>query len=445
MRTELLRRRQGAVSRSRPLIAGHFAPRERRLAHFPVGLGWRTLVCRAVCVGVCAITASLQAAGVFDVRMADEFNRVVDTNTAVVTTNATASLGTGTILEGPAWVSGSPGHLLFSIFTWANYGNPGAGIKKLVLPNTVTDFLMPPAYTVYNGSTLDAQERLITCQSGTAGLCVVRVTNSVVTPLVSTCAGLKFYSPNDVVVKSDGTIWFTDPGFNGNSANPPQTGYQDGHHVYRFNPTNGNATCTPVITNVSRPNGLCFSPDERILYLADYDNRCIRSYAVTTSNTLSGGAVFATLSSGAGNPDGIRCDVDGRVYSSSGNGIWIYLPDGRLIGRIITTTGVANLCFGGADWRTLFITAAPHVLSIPLKVAGAVSSKQLQISPGAGATVSVAWPWPSTGFQLEVSATPGGDTWTQVPGVTSVSNGLQRLQITPTNPAAFFRLNKPPP
>ena len=372
---------------------------------------------------------------------------MVDTNISALTTNANVTLGTGTILEGPTWVPGDPGYLIFSVFTYMDYGNTGAGLRKLVLPNIVTTHIAPPAYTVYNGSALDRQERLISCESGTAGLRVVMVTNGVVTPLVSTCAGLKFYSPNDVAVKSDGTIWFTDPGFNGNTATPPQSGYQSGHYVYRFNPTNGDATCTPVITDSSifRPNGLCFSPDESLLYLADYDNSRIRVYSVSSSNTLSGGSIIATLPGGNGKPDGIRCDQDGRVYSSSGNGIWIYLPDGRLMGRIITGRGVANLCFGGADRRTLFMTAAPYVLSIPLKATGAVWRKQLRVARLDGSSVRIAWPWPSTGFQLQASSTLGSGTWSPVPDTPSVSNGLNLVQFDLTNSAAFFRLHIPAP
>jgi len=409
----------------------------------PRGASWPARFRRLACVGFVVAALAVRAAGIFDIRIPEEFSRAVDTNIVALTINATVNHW----LEGPVWVPGNPGYLVFSSINF-NYGDTaGNRLKKLVWPNTVSDYLpiVPPAYTVYNGSTLDSQERLISCQSGTAGLRVVMITNGVATPLVSTCAGLKFYSPNDVVVKSDGTIWFTDPGFNGNTATPPQPGYQYGHYVYRFDPTNGNATCTPVITNSSiyRPNGLCFSPDESLLYLADYDARAIRVYSVSSSNTLSGGSVFATISNG--NPDGIRCDTDGRVYSSSANGVRIFLPDGRLIGRIITAKTVANLCFGGADWRTLFITAQPNVLSIRLRVAGAVSRKKLQVSSIGDSAVRVAWPWPSTGFQLQASPRLGTGTWTPVPDSPSVSNGLNLIKFDVTDSAAFFRLQIPAP
>lgn len=102
-----------------------------------------------------SLAVAVQAAGIFDIRIPEEFNRVVDTNISALTTNASVSLGTGTILEGPTWVPGDPGCLIFSVFTYMNYANTGAGLRKLVLPNTVTTEIAPPAYTVYNGSTLD--------------------------------------------------------------------------------------------------------------------------------------------------------------------------------------------------------------------------------------------------------------------------------------------------
>jgi len=388
---------------------------------------------------------AVQIAGAAQFQISDgaEFNKIIDTNTAVLTTNATLSLSGGSLqLEGPTWIPGSPGYLIFSYFNNSNPGDLNGRLKKLVLPSTVTDFLVPSAGTAYNGSTLDVQERFISCQSGINGLRVAMITNNnVVTTLVSTCGGLKFYSPNDVVVKSDGTIWFTDPGFN-SGVNYPTSGYANGHNVYQFNPTNGNTTCTAVITfasNNARPNGLCFSPDESLLYLADWGNSRILVYSVSSSNTLSGGSVFANIPNG--NPDGIRCDTDGRVYSSSGNGIYVYMPypDSHLIGRIVTPS-VANLCFGGADRRTLFITAQPYVLSIPLKVPGANSIRKLT-TQGNGNNFTVSWPAPSTGFKLQASDTLGAQaSWTDVAGPPQVTNGLNQLNLPATNAATFFRL-----
>jgi gluconolactonase len=392
---------------------------------------------RVVCCGaLIALPAVVQAAGIFDIQIPDEFDKVVDTN-AVLTTNATVNVW----LEGPVWVPAGGGYLLFSAMDASNR------LLKLVPPNTVTVFVAPPANTLFNGNLLDAQERLLSCQAGGAGLRIVMVTNGVVTPLASTCNGLKFYSPNDLAVKSDGTIWFTDPGYNGGYSQPPvPPGFQTGYYVYRFNPTNGNATCVPVITNtLLRPNGIAFSPDESLLYVSDSDTsrHHIRVYSVSASNTLSGGSVFCTISNGV--PDGIRCDVDGRVWSSSINGVHIFLPDGRMIGRIAIPSTVANLCFGGADWRTLFIVAQPRVFSIPLKVAGTPSLKRLQVEGDSG-QVTLRWPAPSTGFQLETTGDLGpAGTWTPVPDSPQVTNGLNTLSFEPTNPAAFYRLHKPAP
>jgi gluconolactonase len=390
-------------------------------------------------VGVCLVAFSLSAAaaGIFDIRIPDEFSRVVDTNNAVLTTNATVNFW----IEGPVWVPGDGGYLIFSSMDSNNR------LKKIVLPNTVTDFLVPAANTLFNGNTLDEHERLISCQAGPAGLRIVMVTNSVVIPLASTCNGLKFYSPNDVVVKSDGTIWFTDPGYNGGVSQPPvPLGFETGYYVYRFDPTNSNATCTPVITNVLlRPNGLCFSPDESLLYVADSDTtrHHIRVYSVSASNTLSGGSIFCTISNGV--PDGIRCDVDGRIYSGSTNGVYIFLPDGRMIGHIIISNTVANLCFGRADWKTLFIVAQPRVYSIPLKVAGTPSLKRLRMQ-GTTGQVILSWPAPSTGFQLECATNlQPGAAWAAVPGMPSVTNGLNTVTLETTNPLTFFQLKKSGP
>jgi gluconolactonase len=377
-----------------------------------------------------ALLFSLQTAWAFTFQIADpaEFSRIIDTNTAVLATNATIN----SWLEGPVWIPSSGGYLLF-----CDQGNNK--LKKLVPPATVTDFLAPAANTLYNGTMLDAQERLLAVQAGTAGLRVVRVTNGVVTPLASTCNGLKFYSPNDLAVKSDGTVWFTDPGYNGNTLPPPQPGFQPGYYVYQFNPTNGNATCTPVVTNgLTRPNGLCFSPDESKLYVADSDNakHNIRVYSVSASNTLSGGAVFATIANGV--PDGIRCDVDGRVWSSSGEGVYIFAPDGHLVGKILFGK-IANLCFGGPQYKTVYMTGQPTVTSIPVLVPGTPSIKNLQ-SAFNGSQLNLDWPAPSTGFTLQQTDQLAPTGWSDFPDTPGVSNGLNQVSMETTNVTMFFRL-----
>ncbi len=367
-------------------------------------------------------------AAIFQISDPAEFSKIIDTN-SVLTTNATIN----SWLEGPVWIPSDGGYLVF-----CDQGNNR--LKKLVPPNTVTDFLVPPANTLYNGTMLDAQERLVACQAGGAGLRVVMITNGVVTVLNSTCNDLKFYSPNDLVVKSDGTIWFTDPGYNGGIGAPPQPGFQSGYYVYRFNPTNGNATCTPVITNgIIRPNGLCFSPDESKLYVADSDTGAhhILVYSVSSSNTLSGGSVFANIANGI--PDGIRCDADGRVWSSSGEGVYIFAKDGHLIGKILSVR-MSNVCFGGPQYKTLYMTGQPYVISLPVLVAGEPSLKTLQYSFDGG-QLNLLWPAPSTGFALEETEQLGAQaSWTNTNVTPTVTNGQNLISVETTNGAEFFRL-----
>ncbi len=356
-----------------------------------------------------------------------EFARIIDTN-AVLKTNTTIN----TWLEGPVWIpSGS--YLLF-----CDQGNNR--LKKLVPPTAVTDYLVPPANTLINGTTLDAHEQIIAAEAGGAALQIAIITNGVAASLCSTCNGLKFYSPNDVVVKSDGTIWFTDPGYNGGIGNPPQPGFQAGYYVYRFNPTNGNASCVPVITNgIIRPNGLSFSPDESKLYVADSDTtrHRILVYSVSPSNTLSGGAVFATVTNGI--PDGIRCDIDGRVWSSGGDGAYIFATDGHLVGKIKFGT-IANLCFGGPQYKTLYMAGQPVVTSLPVLIAGTPAIKTLKIHSDGG-QITLSWNAPSTGFILQESdALESPDSWTNSFMAPLVTNGSNIVNVDPTNSLRFFRL-----
>jgi gluconolactonase len=364
----------------------------------------------------------------FQIFDAAEFSKIVDTN-SVFTTNATINSG----LEGPVWIPSGGGYLIF-----CDRGNNR--LKKLVPPSTVSDFLVPPTNTLYNGTMLDTQERLLACQAGGAGLRVVMITNNVVTMLASTCNGLKFYSPNDLVVKSDGTVWFTDPGINGGIGAPPQPGFEGGYYVYQFNPTNGNATCTPVITNgIARPNGLCFSPDETKLYVCDsYTNaHHILVYSVTASNTLTGGSLYVNITNGV--PDGIRCDADGRVWSSSGEGVYIFAPDGHLIGKILFGK-ISNLCFGGPEYKTIYMTGQPTVTSLPVLVAGTPSIKILGFNFD-GSQMNLSWPAPSTGFVLQQADQPGNPAaWTNADVTALVTNAQNVVGVETTNSATFFRL-----
>ena len=377
------------------------------------------------------ILAGVQAAHAVQFQVADpvEFAKIIDTN-AVFTTNI-ANLNA--LIEGPVWIPNGQ-YLVFS--------EPGSNrLLKLVLPNTLTDVLPLPSGAKYNGNILDSQERLISCECGSSGFKVVMTTNGVIVPLATNYNSLKFISPNDVCLKSDGSIWFTDTGSDsGITLGTP--GYQPGYYVYRFYEANGSATVFPVITNnLQRPNGICFSPDETKLYVADdgtsWNRGIIMAYDITSSNTLTGGRTFCTVSSPF--VDGFRCDVDGRIWATAGDGVEIFAADGHKIGTIKMSNRPSNLCFGGSQYKTLFTVGQPNVCSFPVLVAGAVSIRKLSISSG-GDHLDVSWPAPSTGFKLQTTDSLPDANWSDVTDSSSVTNGLNQLDLSPTNASKFFRL-----
>ncbi len=195
------------------------------------------------------------------------------------------------------------------------------------------------------------------------------------TVLADSHAGRRLNSPNDVVVSGDGAVWFTDPtygilsDYEGYRAEPEQ----DARHVFRIDPASG--AVAPVVSDFAQPNGLCFSPDESLLYIAEsgasHDPSVppvIRRFRVT-GRGLSGGEVFATIDCGL--PDGIRCDTQGNVWSSAEDGVHVFAPDGVLLGKIRVPQRVANLTFGGPRRNRLFITATTSVYLVYTAATGA--------------------------------------------------------------------------
>lgn len=225
-----------------------------------------------------------------------------------------------------------------------------------------------------NGATLDRQGRVVACEHGTRS--VTRTEHDgTVTVLASHYEGKRFNSPNDVVVRSDGTIWFSDPAYGiesdyeGFQADPELTG----EHVYRLDPETGG--CTQVTEDFACPNGLAFSLDEDTLYIADSGGtryasgeHHIRAFAVEADGSLSGGAVFAECEDGVF--DGFRLDTQGRIWTSARDGVHCYHPDGTLLGKIFVPEEVSNLCFGGPKGNRLFITASTSVYTVLLPTTG---------------------------------------------------------------------------
>ena len=258
--------------------------------------------------------------------------------------------------EGPVWMDG---YLIFSDI-------PSNELKRWDAKNGLSTFRAPSNNT--NGNTRDREGRLISCEHSSR-----RVTRTqkdgTVTVLAERFDGKRFNSPNDPVVKSDGSIWFTDPTYGTPRGEAKEI---DGRYVYRLDPETRKVT--KAADGFDQPNGLAFSPDEKKLYVADSGKpHHIRAFNVNADGTLSGGDVQCVID--AGIPDGIRCDERGNIWSSAGDGVHVFTPDGKLIGKIPVPQQPANLCFGGADGKALFITAQSSLYSIRANVRGAGGSK----------------------------------------------------------------------
>ncbi len=277
-----------------------------------------------------------------------EFDFIVDQSSRIT------QLATGMkFVEGPVWVPRDGGFLLFSDI-------PANELKKWSVHDELATFRQPSNNA--NGNCLDRQGRLITAEHSGRRLSIMELDGTVRT-LVDQYKGKKFNSPNDVVVKSDGTVWFTDPDY-GLGAAPKE---QEGNLVFRFEPKS--EEIHPVATDFERPNGLCFSPDEKRLFIADSGKRHVRVFDVQSDGQLTGGEVFCRIENGV--PDGIRCDATGRVYCTAGDGIHIFGPGGILIAKLIMPETPANLAFGGKDYHTLFVTARTSLYAVRLAVKGA--------------------------------------------------------------------------
>jgi gluconolactonase len=254
-------------------------------------------------------------------------------------------------IEGPVWMPA--GFLLFSDI-------PADQMMKWSPSEGLSVFRRPSHNS--NGNTLDRQGRLVTCECGSRGVTRTEKDGSV-TVLVDRYEGKRFNSPNDVVVKSDGSVWFSDPNYN-----IPKGEKQEQEHllVYRLDPQT--KKIEPVAGwDFDKPNGLCFSLDEKKLYIADSGKpHHIRVFDVHEDGTLSGGEVFCVIEKGV--PDGFRCDELGNIWSSGGDGVYVFSPAGELLGKIPVPQTPANLCFGGSDGKMLYVTARTSLYGIHVNV-----------------------------------------------------------------------------
>lgn len=270
--------------------------------------------------------------------------------------------------EGPVWF-GDGRYLL-----WSDIPNQRI-LKWEEETGRVSTYRKPTNFA--NGNTRDRQGRLVTCHHG--GRSVTRTEyDGSITVLADSFQGKRLNSPNDLVVKSDGSIWFTDPVFGilgnyeGFQAEPEVS-----QNVYRLDPDSGELIC--LADNVLGPNGLAFSPDEKILYVVESrgePNRKLLAYDVATdSKSIANKRVFIDAGPG-GTPDGFRVDVDGNLWCGWGmgtaelDGVQIYAPDGDLIGRIALPERCANVCFGGAQRNRLFMAASQSLYAVYVNTQG---------------------------------------------------------------------------
>jgi len=269
--------------------------------------------------------------------------------------------------EGPVWFAAS------RYLAWSDIPN-NRMMRWDETDGSVSVFRSPSNNS--NGNTIDNEGRLVSCEHLTRSVSRTEHDGSITT-IASHYKKNRFNSPNDVVVKSDGTIWFTDPSYGimadyeGNRAQSEINAC----HVYRLDPATGNVTA--VATDYVKPNGLAFSPDEQFLYVSDtgrsHDENGpahIRKHQVLDNGTLSEGETFAECSNGFF--DGFRLDTNGRLWTSAADGVHCLDTNGNLIGKIIIPEFVANVCFGGAKLNRLFICGTTSLYSIYLNVNGAV-------------------------------------------------------------------------
>ncbi len=265
-------------------------------------------------------------------------------------------------VEGPVWF-GDADCLLFSDI-------PNNRILRWNHETGVSTYRAPSNFA--NGHTRDREGRLVSCEHGTRRVTRTEL-DGTVTVIADGFGGKRLNSPNDVVVKSDGTIWFSDPHYGISMDYEGALADQElPCVVYRVDPATG--AMDVAVDDMNCPNGLAFSPDERLLYAADTgrifseDPQHMRVYDVTDTGTTNGRDFFKV---DAGISDGFRLDEDGNIWSSAGDGVHCISPEGVLLGKVLVPETVSNVCFGGRSRHVLFITATTSIYSIALNRRGA--------------------------------------------------------------------------
>ncbi len=288
----------------------------------------------------------------------DKLTELVDPNVEV------EQLGTGFIFtEGPIWHP-KENFLLFSDM-------PG-DVRRRWTPDGTIEEVMRPANKC-NGMTRDAGLNLLVCEHSTSSVVRERP-NGTRETLATHYQGKELNSPNDIIVHSDGSIYFTDPTY----GRLPGFGIErecelDFRGVYRIPPGGGDPQL--LVDDFGEPNGLCFSPDESLLYINDTPNANIRVFDVQPDGTIANGRMFAAnigdgdLAKG-GLVDGMKCDERGSIWVSGPDGVWVFASSGEHLGVVGIPESVGNLHWGGPDWTWMFVPASTSLYRFETKVAG---------------------------------------------------------------------------
>ena len=270
------------------------------------------------------------------------------------------------IFEGTRWGEGPVYFSDLRVLVWSDI--PNDRMLCLSPEDQVSEFRRPSYFS--NGNTRDRQGRMVTCEHGSRSVTRTEYDGSR-TILVDSFVGKKLNSPNDVVVKSDDTVWFTDPTYGILTDYEGHRGESEIGKNYVFQYSEKEQSLVVVADDFSMPNGIAFSPDESVLYVTDTGvsereggPAHIRKFIVDASGSVTGGDVFADASEFGGAPDGLRVDTEGNVWTSAGHGINCYRPDGELVLRIPVPEAVANLTFAGQKRNRLLITAHTSLYSI---------------------------------------------------------------------------------
>ncbi|MDP6280562.1 MAG: SMP-30/gluconolactonase/LRE family protein [Acidimicrobiales bacterium] len=272
-----------------------------------------------------------------------------------------AVVGEGFVFtEGPIWHP-VEGHLTFSDI-------PG-NIRRSLRDGVLTEVRNPSDKC--NGMTYDADLNLLVCEHVTSTVVRESADGSRET-IASHFEDRELNSPNDIIVRSDGSIYFSDPTYGRMDGfgllRDPVMGFQG---VYRIPPDDGDLELVVGRDEYLQPNGLCFSPDESMLYINDTDNAHVKVYDMNADGSLLSGRIFASGLSNpevGGAPDGMKCDAEGNIWVTGPGGVWVFDPDGIHLGNVDVSEVVANLHWGGSDWHTLYLTSSTSVRAIATKV-----------------------------------------------------------------------------